>query len=186
MRKITLVIANVHVLFLVHVFVLCSPVPAQPPFKPPLVFSDRFSFQYAAKFVCLQNIPGTSEQTDAVLPGGYRTDVNIHNPNKKRVKFRKKLALTSPPGGQQPGEVSSFIDEELGPDEALKVDCADTDDFEFPGGQPIHGVQGFLVIESARSLDVTAVYTAGGANFAASDQVQSIAVEQVRERKINP
>jgi hypothetical protein len=70
---------------------------------------------------------------------------------------------------------SKFIDDELKPDFATKVDCSQIRDFGIPF---IHGAEDFLVIESALSLDVTAVYTAapnGG-------QVSSIDVEQIRER----
>jgi hypothetical protein len=142
-----------------------------------------FKFQYTAKFICLTNIPGTSLETDTVLPGGYVTDVNIHNPNKKKVKLRKKLAVTFPPGEQRPGPVTKFIEEGLGADEAFEVDCGDTAKFEF---QPIHGWKGFLVIESTGELDVTAVYTAGGSDLSARDQVESIAVERIPGRKITP
>ena len=47
-------------------------------------------------------------------------------------------------------------------------------------GPFIHGVEGFLVIESTQSLDVTAVYTAGKNG----GEVESIAVEHIWERKI--
>ena len=40
----------------------------------------RYRFQYAVKFICTSNIPGTSQTTDAFLPGVYQTAVNIHNP----------------------------------------------------------------------------------------------------------
>ena len=42
------------------------------------------------------------------------------------------------------------------------------------------GFEGFLVIESTDSLDVVAVYTAGGRG----EQVASIDVEQIKERKL--
>jgi hypothetical protein len=73
------------------------------------------------------------------------------------------------------GPISKFKRSKLGPDEAAKVDCSAIRDF---GINAIHGVEGFLVIESDLSLDVIAVYTAG------KGEVQSIDVEQVRERRI--
>jgi hypothetical protein len=63
----------------------------------------------------------------------------------------------------------------LDPDGATKVNCSAIANF---GIHVIHGVEGFLVIESDLSLDVIAVDTAGKA------EVQSIDVEQVRERQI--
>lgn len=77
-----------------------------------------------------------------------------------------------------PPQISKFIKEALKPDQATKVDCSRIRDF---GTQPIHGFEGFLVIESTLSLDVVAVYTAANNG---GDGVQSIDVEYIRERKI--
>jgi hypothetical protein len=129
-----------------------------------------FRFQYAVKFLCTANIPGTSQTTPSVLPGVYQTAVNIHNPNNRVVEWRKKIALA-------PGPISKFIEDRLKPDEATRVDC---DQVVKDFGPFIHGVEGFLVIESTDSLDVTAVYTAGKRG----GEVESIAVEQIRERRI--
>lgn len=125
----------------------------------------EFPFQYAVKFICTANIPGTSQTTTSFLPGSYQTAVNIHNPNNDTVRFRMKLALR--------GEISEFIGDGLKPDEAGHVDCSDIPKF---GLHLIHGFEGFLVIESTQSLDVVAVYTAGG------QEVNSIDVEYIRER----
>ena len=125
-------------------------------------------FQYAAKFLCTANIPGTSQTTTSLLPGSYQTVVNLHNPNKETASLRIKIAVAG-------GPISKFKRSKLGPDEAAKVDCSAIRDF---GIHAIHGVEGFLVIESDLSLDVIAVYTAG------KSEVQSIDVEQVRERQI--
>ena len=132
-----------------------------------------YSFQYAAKFICTSNIPGTAQTTDSFLPGSYQTVVNIHNPNYKSVKIRTKAAL----GGKQ--LISKFVEGKLGPDEVTRFVCRDLRErFEL---NLIHGGEGFLVIESTHSIDVIAVYTAGpiGGNVA------SIDVEQVQERKIS-
>lgn len=130
-----------------------------------------YRFQYAAKALCTQNIPGTSQTTSSLLPGVYKTVVNIHNPANDTVRFRMKIAVAS-------GQVSQFNYHQLGPDEAMKVDCSQIlGDF---GLTFIHGFEGFLVIESFKSLDVAAVYTAGHNG----GDVESIAVEQIPERKI--
>lgn len=132
----------------------------------------RYRFQYAAKFLCLANIPGTSLQSSSVLPGAYQTVINIHNPNERSARVRMKIAVTTP------SQVSKFVDTGLEADQAVKVDCDQvTRDF---GITFIHGAEGFLVIESTRSLDVIAVYTAG----ARAGEVASIDVEQIRERRI--
>lgn len=137
-----------------------------------------FTFQYTAKFVCGNNPAGATR----VLPGAYATAINIHNPNNKPVVLRKKVALTFPPAVQQPGPVSDSIQDTLGPNQALEVDCGEIPAEFFPpdilAGFPPY-TKSFLVIESNRSLNVTAVYTAG-----ITAQVSSIDVEQIRERRI--
>jgi hypothetical protein len=128
-----------------------------------------FRYQYAPKFICTANIPGTSQTTSSFLPGSYQTAVNIHNPHEKAVKLRLKIALTG-------GIITRWIMETLKGDQVIKIDCADArPKFDL---QVIHGFEGFLVIESSGSIDVTAVYTAG------KDAVASIDVKQIHERKL--
>jgi hypothetical protein len=137
--------------------------------KPDNEDQDR-TFHYAVKFLCTANIPGTSQTTTSVLPGVYQTAVNIHNPNSQTVRLRQKIALGI-------GHTSAFIEDELKYDELLRMDC---DQIVNRFGPFIHGVEGFLIIESTHSLDVTAVYTAGKRG----EEVESIAVEQIRERRM--
>lgn len=129
-----------------------------------------YRFQYAAKFICTSNIPGTSQTSASLLPGNYQTAVNIHNPNDRPVKFRAKVSL----GAR--GLISRFIGGGLGPDEVTRFVCSDLR-AKF-GLTTIHGAEGFLVVESTESLDVVAVYTAGPVR----GDVASIDVEKVRER----
>jgi hypothetical protein len=129
--------------------------------------ASPYKFQYAVKFICTSNIPGTSQTSDSVAPGSYTTAVNIHNPV-GRVKFRRKVAA--------PGVISKFVTGSLKADEATRVTC---DMVSKDYGPFIHGFEGFLVIESTGSLDVIAVYTA-----AANGQVASMHIEDVRERKL--
>lgn len=130
---------------------------------------QRFPFQYAAKFICMTDIPGTSQQSAGLLPGNYQTAVNVHNPGKTTARIRMKLASGA---GITPWKGAG-----LKYDEVMQVNCAQVQDF---GVNFIHGFEGFLVIESTVSLDVVAVYTAAPVR----GQVSSIAVEAVRERKI--
>jgi hypothetical protein len=83
-----------------------------------------------------------------------------------------KIATTSPPA------ISKFVNSVLRPDGATKVGC-DSIHKRF-GLTFIHDIEGFLVIQSSQSLDVTAVYTAGPRG----SEVASIEVEQIRERRI--
>src|SRR3974377_1101578 len=112
----------------------------------PQAAAERYSYQYAAKFLCTANLPGTSQSTPSVLPGVYQTAINIHNPHEKGVSLRKKLAVAVPPGGQKPGPISRFVKERLEPDQALSISCNEiARDF---GITFVHGAEGFLVIES--------------------------------------
>lgn len=136
--------------------------------KTKRVSRTAYKFQYAAKFICTSNIPGTSQTSDAVVPGSYQSAVNIHNPQNVKVKLRKKIA--SPIG------ISKYFEFILEPDGVGRVTCAQIREF---GLNLIHGFEGFLVIECTHSVDVTAVYTAAG-----KEQVSSIDVEEVKERKL--
>ena len=138
--------------------------------KQPKTHSEKWRYQYAVKFICTANIPGTSQTTDGLLPGTYLTAVNIHNPEcDEKVEIRKKLA--SPLG------ISKYKTSVLKPDGVERVTCAQIPDFDI---RVIHGFEGFLVIESVKSIDVTAVYTAGGKD----GNVVSIDVEQIKQRKL--
>src|SRR5262245_13601763 len=130
----------------------------------------RHRYQYAVKFLCTSNVPGTSQTTTAVLPGVYQTAVNIHNPHSQVARLRKKLA-------DRHGQISAFVDSQLKPDEATSIDCSQVQNFGIPF---IHGFEGFLVIESTHSLDVVAVYTAGPRG----GEVASLEVEHVPERRL--
>lgn len=128
-----------------------------------------YRYQYAVKLICTADIPGSSQTSDGLLPGIYETAVNIHNPNKKTVTLRKKLAHTT--------QISKFNHSRIKPDDVERFVCRNIQDF---GVTFIHGFEGFLVIEGNLSVDVTAVYTAGGKD----GHVSSIVVEQIKERKI--
>lgn len=132
------------------------------------IILPRVKFQYAAKFLCIAAIPGTSSAHAFLLPGNYQTVINIHNPGKTLVKYRRKLANA--------GGITEYKWTELKPDGVETITCENMNkifDTVF-----IHGFEGFLVIESPVSLDVTAVYMAG------KEVVNSIDVEDIRERKI--
>ena len=130
----------------------------------------KFRYQYAAKFICTSDIPGTSQQSPGLLPGNYATAINIHNPSTRAVKFRSKVA--------SPFGISKWVADGLKGAGVLQISCDDYNEkYDF---RTRHGFEGFLVIESNYSLDVVAVYTAtplkGG--------VSSIDVEEVKERRL--
>jgi hypothetical protein len=131
-------------------------------------FAERAIFQYAAKFVC-----GKSAGK-VVAPGVYFTAVNIHNPTYTTIRFRVKIAVAEP--GLKPGPVSKFHDAELGPDEALEIDCPDISKL---AETKTDFLKGFVVIESEVELDVVAVYTAAGKD----GQVETLHTERVSPRR---
>jgi hypothetical protein len=130
----------------------------------------RVYFQYAVKILCTANIPGTSQTTTSVVPGVYQTAVNIHNPTDRTVRLRQKLVLG-------PGQISGFIEDEVEGDGLLRIDC---EQIVSRFGPFIHGAEGFLIIQSPHSLDVTAIYTAGKRG----GEVESMSVKQIKEREI--
>jgi hypothetical protein len=126
------------------------------------------AFQYAAKFLCGK--PGGGE----LAPGLYFTAINVHNPAEHAVRFRKKIAVAGP--RERPGPVSKFFDAQLGPDEALEIDCPD---IRKHAGTHEEFLKGFVVLESDSELDVVAVYTAAGDER----EVETLQIERVPPRR---
>lgn len=135
--------------------------------------SSPYRYQYAAKFICETEIPGTNQRAEGLVRGHYETSVNIHNPGTNTAKIRTKLA--SPYG------ISQWIEGALEYDEVMQINCRDRRRYSLP---PAGGFEGFLVIESLESLDVVAVYTATAAH--PSPHAPSIDVERVPERELHP
>jgi hypothetical protein len=103
----------------------------------------------------------------ALAPGRYYTAINVHNPSREGVPFRRKFALTAP--GEAPGMIYPFSSHKLGPDQALEFDC---DAFR---RLRLRFAKGFAVIQSPVELDVVAVYTASGV----ADSVRTLHMERV-------
>ena len=114
-------------------------------------------YEYAAKMICgFQR----GDPTDLRLsPGGYATSVNIHNPNVEQVDFFVKLALATPPDEIAPGEILPLGTFSLAYDQALSVDCNNMTAALFDGELPAPYIDGFLIVQSPASLDVTGVYS---------------------------
>lgn len=147
---------------------------------PDVIANPRF--EYTAKILC--GVQGNPEDTRLAM-GGYSTIVNIHNPHRETVEFHKKLALAYPPGGQRPGDIIPIAIDRLEYDEALAVDCPDLVDRL--GELPAEYIDGFIVIQSNHSLDVTTVYTTAALNEEGLPvHHSSIDVEQIAEREHPP
>lgn len=136
--------------------------------------------EYTAKFVCgVQNDPKEMR----LARGFYATTINIHNPNRQETTFFKKLALTYPPPEQRAGRIVPIGLDSLKDDEALKVDCVDIEKNLFRGAFPTPYIEGYIVIQSPRSLDVAGVYTSAAVDEnGRATAHSSIDVEQITER----
>lgn len=143
-----------------------------------VVVNPRPRFEYAAKIVCGEQ---KNSNNLRLARGLYATTVNIHNPNDSAALFYKKLALTYPNEEQRAGEIIPLGVDTLSYDQALKLDCIEIKKrFKFPAY-----IEGFVIIQSMVSLDVSAVYTTARPKrflFWSSYEVASIDVEQIRER----
>jgi hypothetical protein len=156
------------------------PVAAQATAAPiPTAQPDvEFRFQYAAKFVCGANARGTSNEFGSLISGVYETDVNIHNASATTARLRTKVVDV------EVDKVVHFDTPNLPSNHGREIGC-ETILEVLQEGPPHPAAIGFLVIESTRSLDVTAVYTAGNIEAETEDEnVESIDVEQIKERNI--
>ncbi len=141
-------------------------------------------YEYSAKVLCgRQDNPNDLR----LATGTYASSINIHNPNDNEVSFFKKLALAFPPAEQTAGRVIPLRVDSLAYDEALKTDCNELlarvpDDLAAPGY-----IDGFIVIQSPHSLDVTGVYTTATlGNLFSPPRHTSVDVEQIHERVREP
>ena len=152
---------------------LAGPAAAGKP-KPPPEW-----YQYTVAFTCGHNYSGASR----VVVGGFATAVNLYNATAGDTILRKNLALTFPPETQTAGAVSDTIEETLPANSALQVDCEEIlFGFTYAAPPPATDyIQGFLVIESNKPLEVQAIHTALGAG----DEV-SVDVERILDRRVLP
>jgi hypothetical protein len=134
------------------------------------------SFMYTVKFTCVEEVGPPEGNPGGVpfVPARYRTAVNIHNPQRDDVGFRKKAVVALSQASEERGIISDWRDERLKSDEALDVDCLDIQKL-LQGGQPVG--DGFVVIESRVPLDVVAVYTTEGLGI----DVEYIQPKRIRE-----
>ena len=140
----------------------------------------KTSYQYAAKALCSFR----GDFGAAVAPGQYRTLINIHNPTEKKIEVARKFALSGSPGEPAGGiSITPYKSFVLGPDQAVAINCFDIANFFCP----INGIcvdfiaiDGFLVLNSASELDVTAVYTGNPK----AGEISALEVDTIAPRKI--
>ncbi|MSQ26145.1 MAG: hypothetical protein EXR49_07790 [Dehalococcoidia bacterium] len=143
------------------------------------------------KFVCGMLLPpgpkpslSPLQSPSPVVPGVYRTAINVHNFMEQTVTITKKAVIALPEDKPR-GAISRKIQDVLRDNEALEVDCQDvlkllaTVDVTV---NPVTGfVTGFIEIQSPVELQVTAVYTM----LEPLEQGVRIDVEQVSPHILN-
>lgn len=126
---------------------------------------SSFPYRYTAKFICGANVPGSSA-TMSLPPGSYTTVIEL-NGRERTTTTRAKLIWPAL------SEVSDFITNVVPGNGTVAIDCGT--EFSIV---PIHGVEGFVVIESNRRLDAIAHYTAA----TLAGDVASVDVEYIPEQ----
>ncbi len=112
-------------------------------------------FVYSIKTVC---VPHLGNAYPALMPGKYRTAVNVHNPWDEPATIEKSIILSNPQG--VPPITGDIINEVLPSRWSFDVDCPHMrDDFGLPQGAKVPGGKGFMTIKSDQKIKVVAVYT---------------------------
>jgi hypothetical protein len=135
----------------------------------PAAAQVRLNHEYAVKVIC-GNMERAADRPLAT--GRYFTIVNIHNPHVARVYFRRKVAQAAL---RTPSPISPWEQYSLEYDEALGVNCAQITKQAGPDW-----VEGFVIIQASKPLDVVAVYSTSGGN----EYVNTFHTERVQPRLI--
>ena len=115
---------------------------------------QEVSYMYAVKIVC---VPTFGRASPALVPGIYRTAVNVHNPWPQPAHLVKWVTL-SPPQGQA-AISGKHISETLEPFQAFDIDCVHMAKDFCLQGKHVPGGKGFLIIQADQNIDVVGVYT---------------------------
>lgn len=121
-------------------------------------------YVYSVKFVCglqiVSSVQFPPPHEPTVKPGNYATAINVHNYHLKPVTLRKKAVIARPESVQPRGPISPTVSENLGPNQALTVDCNEIAKLFPVGAAPLPPfIDGFVEIVSPVQLSVAAVYT---------------------------
>jgi hypothetical protein len=104
-----------------RLIILETPPEAVPPPPPEIERPPDMErlIEYSAKFLC-----GPAFGREGVQRGSYSTAVNVHNPHNGTVILYKKAVIANREDDPR-GKISAFRRVELGPDEAIEIDCVD-------------------------------------------------------------
>ncbi len=127
---------------------------------------------YTAKFIC--NVgPQTPLAAESIglVPGEYKTDINVHNHNyTSTVSILKKFVVSVPEPTVNNGMVTvnntKFLTTNLGPDGAFRIDCAEIMALLYNSTAAQRPTKGWVILTTNSTvnlppmLDVWAEYTA--------------------------
>jgi hypothetical protein len=146
---------------------------------PAVADNVKYKFEYAGRFVC-GSVPSASGQ---LVEGEYRTALSIFNTNTKEAKIRHRVSLSYPcdfsnadcTDGSEfiGGQTSEFKEKNLGVRRAISIDCD-----EIPSSYNINPAtpytEGYVVIQSDRSIDVTGLITLQDTTAAGALSLQTV------------
>lgn len=143
------------------------------PDRPPVVIApgtkERTVFAYTAALACGM-VSGECCDCSSLAPGRYATAVTLYNPNPKPAKIALHVIPTTFAGatsGRWPDAVTSRAEDRLilPPGEATTIDCCSVGAMLLGASAPADGAvtYGIIALETSLRLDVTATYTAVGA-----------------------
>ena len=124
-----------------------------------LAQSSNRTFQYVASFTCGLNPAALAR----IVPGTFATTVQIHNPGPRTATLSASALFTFPspdtPGGGNPAvplePLAIELTSPLAAGAVTSIDCAD-----LLGAPPPPYVQGVVVIDASRSVNVRQILTA--------------------------
>ena len=143
------------------------------PDRPPVVVApstkERTSFSYTAALAC-GNVSGECCDCAPLVPGRYATAVTLYNPSAKPARVALHVVPTTFAGatsGRWPDTVTKRADDRIvvGPGEATTIDCCSVGEMLLGATAPADGAitYGIIALESSIRIDVTATFTAVGA-----------------------
>jgi hypothetical protein len=129
--------------------------------QPVVAQGQNLRFSYATKIVCGTQAEATGQ---GAVPQTYVTSINVHNANDSSAVLQKRLLVTIPPDSEkQVVAEKPLASETMNPRAAFGTDCWDFRRLAARQGIKLpRFFEGFVVLDSQRSLDVVAVYTVAG------------------------
>ncbi len=158
-KKTIIALAIFSVVLPVGIFqlVLSQPAELPPQSRDPL-------FTFTAKWICHVPVPGVffnpaDAEKIGLVPGEYKTDINVHNPSfsVNTLGIKKKFILSVRESPNIPHTPKGFSSTVLGPNAAFFIDC---EEIYKVLGLPPGPAKGFVeLITTTTDLNVVAEYS---------------------------